>query len=102
MPEGVVVECQFFMKWARNMAIKLREHSGELTEKMVRHYLTKTVEPKDKPMNIKVPETISKKYFAGKDTKAMEDIMEKVLAAWFERKQRVRRIMIILKNVEGA
>ena len=35
MPEGVVVECQFFMKWARNMAIKLREHSGELTEEKV-------------------------------------------------------------------
>lgn len=86
MPEGVVVECQFFMKWARNVAIKLREHSGGLTEVMVRRYLTKTVELKNKPMNIKAPETISKKYSAGKDPKTIEDIMEKVLATWFEGK----------------
>ena len=84
MLEEVVVECQFFMKWARNMVIKLREHFGGLTEAMVRRYLTKTVEPKDKPINIKVPETISKKYFVGEDQKAIEDIMENVLAAWFE------------------
>ena len=38
---------------------------------------------KDKPMNIKVPETLSKKYFKGKDQKSIEDIMEKALAAWF-------------------
>ena len=50
---------------------------------MVRRYLTKTVEPKDKPMNIKVPETLSKKYFKGKDQKAINDIIEKALAAWF-------------------
>lgn len=67
-----------------NMAIKLREHSGELTEAMVRSYLTKMVELKDRPMNIKMSETISKKYFAGKDPKAIEDIMEKMLTAWFE------------------
>ena len=65
------------------MAIKLREHSGDLNLAMVRRYLTKTVEPKDKPMNIKVPETLSKKYFKGKDQKSIEDIMEKALAAWF-------------------
>lgn len=77
---------ELHVKLTINMTIKLREHSGELTEAMVRRYLTKTVEPKDKPMNIKVPETISKKYFAGKDQKAIEDIMEKALAAWFEGK----------------
>lgn len=76
---------ELHVKLTMNMAIKLREHSGELTEAMVRCYLTKTVEPKDKPVNIKVLETISKKYFAGKDPKAIEDIMEKALAAWFER-----------------
>ena len=32
---------------------------------------------------IKVPETISKKYFKGKDQKTIEDIMERALAAWF-------------------
>mgnify|MGYP000856899203 CR=1 FL=1 len=86
MLEEVVVECQFFMKWARNMVIKLREHFGGLTEAMVRRYLTKTVELKNKPMNIKAPETISKKYSVGKDPKTIEDIMEKVLATWFEGK----------------
>ena len=43
---------ELYVKLTMNMAIKLREHSGELTEAMVRRYLTKTVEPKDKPMNI--------------------------------------------------
>lgn len=50
---------------------------------MVRRYLTKTVEPKDRPMNIKVAEKISKKYFKGKDQKTIDDILEKALAAWF-------------------
>lgn len=75
---------ELHVKLTMNMAMKLREHSGELTEAMVRRYLTKTVEPKDKPINIKVPETISKKHFVGEDQKAIEDIMENVLAAWFE------------------
>ena len=66
-----------------NMVIKMRGHSGELTRAMVRRYLTKTVEPKDKPMNIKVPEKISKKYFAGKEAKDIEDILNKALEAWF-------------------
>ncbi len=66
-----------------HMAIKLRSHSGQLTKAMVRRYLTKTVDPKDKPMNIKVPETISKKYFAGKDAKDIEEILNKALEAWF-------------------
>ena len=33
---------------------------------MVSRYLTKTVEPKDRPMNIKVSEKISKEIFRGK------------------------------------
>ena len=74
---------ELHVKLTMAMAIKLREHSGDLNLAMVRRYLTKTVEPKDKPMNIKVPETLSKKYFKGKDQKAIEDIMEKALAAWF-------------------
>ena len=32
---------------------------------------------------VEVPETLSKKYFKGKDQKSIEDIMEKALAAWF-------------------
>lgn len=66
-----------------NMVIKMRGHSGELTRAMVRRYLTKTVEPKDKPLNIKVPEKISKKYFTGKEAKDIEDILDKALEAWF-------------------
>lgn len=77
---------ELHVKLTMNMAIKFWEHSGELTEAIVRCYLTKTVEPKDKLMNIKVLETISKKYFAGKDSKAIKDIMEKALEAWFEGK----------------
>jgi len=66
-----------------NMVIKMRGHSGELTRAMVQRYLTKTVEPKDKPLNIKVPEKISKKYFVGKEAKDIEDILNKALEAWF-------------------
>ena len=74
---------ELHVKLTMAMVIKLREHSGDLTEAMIRRYLTKTVEPKDRPMNIKVPEKVSKKYFVGKDAKAVEDILEKALAAWF-------------------
>lgn len=42
-----------------------------------------TKKPKDRPMNIKVSEKISKKYFKGKDQKTIDDILEKALAAWF-------------------
>lgn len=66
-----------------HMVIKMREHSGQLTKAMVRRYLTKTVEPKDKPLNIKVPEKISKKFFVGKEAKDIEDILNKALEAWF-------------------
>jgi len=66
-----------------NMVIKMREQSGQLTRAMIRRYLTKTVEPKDKPLNIKVPEQISKKYFVGKDVRDIEEILKKALEAWF-------------------
>lgn len=66
-----------------NMVIKMREQSGQLTRAMIRRYLTKTVEPKDKPLNIKVPEKISKKYFVGKELKDVEEILCKALEAWF-------------------
>lgn len=66
-----------------HMAIKLRSQSGKLTRAMVRRYLTKTVEPKDKPMSVKVPATIAKKYLVGKEPKDIEDILCKALEAWF-------------------
>lgn len=74
---------ELHVKITMEMAIKLRAHSGDLNLAMVRRYLTKTVEPKDRPMNIKVAEKISKKYFKGKDQKTIDDILEKALAAWF-------------------
>lgn len=74
---------ELHVKLTMEMAIKLRAHSGDLNLAMVRRYLTKTVDPKDRPMNIKVAEKISKKYFKGKDQKTIDDILEKALAAWF-------------------
>lgn len=68
---------ELHVKLTMEMAIKLRAHSGDLNLAMVRRYLTKTVEPKDRPMNIKVAEKISKKYFNGKDQKTIDDILEK-------------------------
>lgn len=65
------------------MAIKFREHSGDLNLAMVLRYFTKTVEPKDRPMNIKVSEKISNKYFKGKNQETIDDILEEALATWF-------------------
>ncbi|MDO4275857.1 MAG: hypothetical protein Q4D16_19485 [Eubacteriales bacterium] len=36
-------------------------------------------------MNIKVAETISKKYFDGKEAKDIEEILNKALEVWFAR-----------------
>lgn len=71
------------MKLTDGNGNKTEAHSGDLNLAMVRRYLTKTVDPKDRPMNIKVAEKISKKYFKGKDQKTIDDILEKALAAWF-------------------
>lgn len=64
------------------MVMKLRSHSGSLTDAMVRRYLSK--EPVKKKC-YRVPARIVEKYFAGMDSNKVDSIVEQALAAWFEK-----------------
>ena len=63
-----------------DMAIKLRSHTGMLTDGFVRRYLRK--EPIKKKC-YKVPGRIVEKYFQGMDPNQVDTIVEKALEAWF-------------------
>ncbi len=63
-----------------DMAIKLRSHTGMLTDGFVRRYLRK--EPIKKKC-YKVPDRIVEKYFQGMDPNQVDTIVEKALEAWF-------------------
>ena len=62
------------------MVMKLRSHSGSLTDAMVRRYLSK--EPVKKKC-YRVPARIVEKYFEGMDSNKVDSIVEQALAAWF-------------------
>ena len=63
-----------------DMAIKLRSHSGVMTEAMIRRYLNiKTIKKKC----YKVPARIVEKYFQGMDPNMVDSIVEQALDAWF-------------------
>lgn len=62
------------------MVMKLRSHSGALTEAMVKRYLSK--EPIKKKC-YKVPARIVEKYFEGMDPNQVDSIVEQALEAWF-------------------
>lgn len=64
------------------MVMKLRSHSGSLTDAMVRRYLSK--EPVKKKC-YRVPARIVEKYFEGMDSNKVDSIVEQALAAWFEK-----------------
>lgn len=65
-----------------DMAIKLRGHTGVMTEAMVRRYLnTKTIKKKC----YKVPARIVEKYFQGMDPNKVDIIVEQALEAWFSK-----------------
>ena len=62
------------------MVMKLRSHSGALTEAMVKRYLsTETIKKKC----YKVPSRIVEKYFEGMDPNQVDAIVEQALEAWF-------------------
>lgn len=63
-----------------DMAIKLRSHTGTLTDGFVRRYLRK--EPIKKKC-YKVPGRIVEKYFQGMDPNQVDSIVEQALEAWF-------------------
>ena len=61
------------------MAIRLRSHTGSLTDGFVRRYLRK--EPVKKKC-YKVPGRIVEKYFQGMDPNMVDSIVEQALEAW--------------------
>ena len=68
------------VKLTVDMAIKLRSHSGVMTEAMIRRYLNiKTIKKKC----YKVPARIVEKYFQGMDPNMVDTIVEQALDAWF-------------------
>ena len=64
------------------MVMKLRSHSGALTDAMVRRYLS--TEPVKKKC-YKVPARIVEKYFVGMDPNMVDSIVEQALEAWFHK-----------------
>ena len=64
------------------MVMKLRSHSGALTEAMVKRYLS--TEPIKKKC-YKVPARIVEKYFEGMDPNKVDSIVEHALEAWFSK-----------------
>lgn len=65
-----------------DMVMKLRSHSGTLTDAMVRRYLS--TEPVKKKC-YKVPARIVEKYFVGMDPNKVDGIVEQALGAWFHK-----------------
>ena len=65
-----------------DMVMKLRSHSGSLTDAMVRRYLS--TEPVKKKC-YKVPARIVEKYFVGMDPNKVDSIVEQALEAWFHK-----------------
>ena len=65
-----------------DMVMKLRSHSGALTDAMVRRYLS--TEPVKKKC-YKVPARIVEKYFVGMDPNKVDSIVEQALEAWFRK-----------------
>lgn len=65
-----------------DMVMKLRSHSGALTDAMVRRYLS--TEPVKKKC-YKVPARIVEKYFVGMDPNKVDSIVEQALEAWFHK-----------------
>lgn len=64
------------------MVMKLRSHSGALTEAMIKRYLS--TEPVKKKC-YKVPSRIVDKYFEGMDPNQVDAIVEQALEAWFSK-----------------
>lgn len=62
--------------------MKLRSHSGALTDAMVKRYLS--AEPVKKKC-YKVPGRIVEKYFEGMDPNMVDNIVEQALEAWFRK-----------------
>lgn len=64
------------------MVMKLRSHSGSLTDAMVKRYLSK--EPVKRKC-YRVPARIVEKYFEGMDPNTVDSIVEQALDAWFKK-----------------
>ena len=97
MTMGVAVELSYLSEEEQNLVVdavddgmkvkgmeasELRKLTGELSEEKVREILKE----KEKPMSdAKLFGIIKKKYFKGKTSEEVADILENALMAWFER-----------------
>ena len=78
----VALQLAFLPENEQTMVLKLRSHSGALTEAMVKRYLsTETIKKKC----YKVPSRIVEKYFEGMDPNQVDVIVEQALEAWFSK-----------------
>ena len=75
---GVIKESK--IKITIDMVMKLREHSGYLSEAMVKSYLSITT---IKKKTYRVPARIVDKYFTGMEPSKVDSIVEAALDAWF-------------------
>lgn len=74
------------MKIDAELAKKLREESGQLTEEKVGEILDAVEKKRPKgngSVSLKLPKEICSKYFEGMDAGQMVDVVEKALEAWF-------------------
>lgn len=67
-----------------DMVLKLRSHSGDLTEAAVKRYLSITTMKKK---TYKVPARIVDKYFNGMEPNKVDSIVEAALDAWFAKEK---------------
>jgi len=97
MTMGVAVELSYLSEDEQNLvaevmdsgmkikgteALELRRLAGELSEEKVKEVLKE----KEKPVSdVKIFAMIKKKYFKGKTSEEVVDILENALMAWFER-----------------
>jgi len=97
MTMGVAVELSYLSEDEQNLvaevmdsgmkikgteALELRKLAGELSEEKVKEVLKE----KEKPVSdVKIFAMIKKKYFKGKTSEEVVDILENALMAWFER-----------------
>lgn len=78
---------QYNVKIKNAQAVELHKEAGSLTEDKVKNLLVKEI--KEKPVSdAKMFARIKKKYFKGKTTNEIMDVLEQALTMWFAREEK--------------
>ena len=78
---------QYNVKIRNAQAVELHKEAGSLTEDKVKNLLVKEI--KEKPVSdAKMFARIKKKYFKGKTTNEIMDVLEQALTMWFAREEK--------------